>query len=292
MKSQESHIAPTSEVFFYTPSITAMETFFYPLCTGHFIYEPGYVQKRNSYDSFLLMYIASGELTVEYTASDDTSDKIYSRNVSSGHFVLLDCYKPHGYSNDTGWESLWIHFDGPMARAYYDLILSSCGNIFSMSDAYAVLNRLQQIYDIFAQNKPVKEPLISKYLTDILTSILLYSPIHSGTNSHSNTIEEIITFIHEHFTENLNIDDLAARAMLSPYHFIRIFKKETGFTPHEYIINIRLNTAKYLLKTTDLSIKDICFHTGFSCESVFCAAFKKNVGSTPLEYRKFRLGEG
>lgn len=281
MKSQEKYISPASEVFFYTPSVTAMDTFFYPLCTGHFIYEPGYRQQRNSYDSFLLMYIISGELTAEYNDRTETID--------SGHFVLLDCYKPHGYHTSTGWESLWIHFDGPLARAYYDLIVSQLGNVFSMHDTYPVINKLQQIYDTFAQNKPVREPLISKQLTDILTAMLLYSPLHPGANNHSHMIEEIITYINEHFTADLNVSELAEQAMLSPYHFIRIFKKETGFTPHEYIVNIRLNTAKYLLKTTDLPIKDICFHTGFSCESVFCAAFKKNVGTTPTEYRKLRF---
>lgn len=278
MKSQENHIAPASDVFFYTPSVTATETFFYPICTGHFIYEPGYIQRRNSYDSFLLMYIASGKLTLEYDNRTETA--------ASGNFILLDCYKPHGYHTDTGWESLWIHFDGPLARAYYDLIISQLGNIFSLQDTFPVLSKLQQIYDTFAQNHPVREPLISKQLTDILTAMLLSSPLHPEANPHSHTMEEIITYIHEHFTEDLTIGDLAAHAMLSPYHFIRIFKKETGFTPHEYIVNIRLNTAKYLLKTTDLSIKDICFHTGFSCESVFCAAFKKHVGNTPGEYRK------
>lgn len=278
MKSQENYILPASEVFFYTPSVTAMDTFFYPVCTGHFYYEAGYRQQRNSYDSFLLMYIASGEVTVEF---DNRREQVVSE-----HFVLLDCYKPHGYHTQTGWESLWIHFDGPMARAYYDLIQSHLGNIFSMHDSYSVLKKLQQIYDTFANNAPIKEPLISKQLTDILTAMLLYSPMHLKANHHSNTIEEIVTYITEHFTEDLSVEDLADRAMLSHYHFIRIFKKETGFTPHEYIINLRLNTAKYLLKTTELSIKDICFHTGFSCESVFCAAFKKNVHATPTEYRR------
>ena len=78
---------------------------------------------------------------------------------------------------------------------------------------------------------------------------------------------------------------LAEQAGLSQYHFIRTFKKETGFTPHEYLVNTRLATARYLLKNTRLPVKDICFNTGFSCESVFCSAFKQHQGMTPAQYR-------
>lgn len=270
MKTQERGISSKSEVFFYTPSATAANTFFYPLCTGHFYYKPGYSKYRNSYDSFLLMYIISGELEVEFENKKQT--------VSSHQFVLLDCYAPHGYSSESGWESLWIHFDGPMARAYYNLITEHLGNCFSIKDTYTILNNLQQIYDTFEGGVPVKEPLISKQLTDILTGMLLYTPGHGS-------IEEIVRYINENFREDLTIDFLAKQANLSSYHFIRIFKKETGFTPHEYIRNTRISTAKYLLKNTDMSIKDICYHTGFSCESVFCSAFKKHIGVTPTDYR-------
>ena len=51
-------------------------------------------------------------------------------------------------------------------------------------------------------------------------------------------------------TEDISVPVLADRVGLSLYHFIRSFKKETGFTPHDYIIHTRINTAKYLLKNT------------------------------------------
>ena len=126
---------------------------------------------------------------------------------------------------------------------------------------------------------------MSKYLTDILTSFLLYTPSKTNGCNYANAAEETITYITEHFKETITIEALANRAGLSQYHFIRIFKKETGFTPHEYIINTRISAAKYLLKNSQMSIKDICFDTGFSCESVFCSAFKRHQGMTPAQYR-------
>ncbi len=98
--------------------------------------------------------------------------------------------------------------------------------------------------------------------------------------------------MNEHLTEPLTLDDLAARASLSPYYFTRLFKKETGFTPHEYLIAMRINSAKFLLKTTSASIKEICFLTGFASESSFCTTFKKWVNATPSSYREYISTEG
>ena len=240
MKSCEEFVAPESDYFIYSPSKLALDMFLYPTQCGLFSYLPGYQLTRESFDSFLLMYIQKGELNL-------TLEEV-SERVTAGHFVLLDCYKRHSYSTSKGWECIWCHFDGITARAYYNCVVSRLGNVFSMTDSYPVLNRMTAILKIFYGSALVQEPLLSKYLTDILT-------------------------------------ELASRVGLSQYHFIRSFKKETGFTPHEYLVNTRIATAKYLLKNTRLPVKDICFASGFSSESVFCGAFKKNQGTTPVQYR-------
>lgn len=277
MKSREKFISPESDYFVYTPSKSAQEMFFYPLQCGHFIYEAGYSLRRESYDSFLLMYVQKGSLTLEFGGQVIP--------ITAGHFVLLDCYRLHAYSSDTGWECLWCHFDGVTARQWYANIVSRLGHVFCMQDPYPACNKLTAIYDTFASGNLVREPLLSKYLTDILTSFLLYTPLGANSYRNTNMAEEIVTYINEHFTGAITVEELAARAGLSPYHFIRTFKKATGFTPHEYIINTRIATAKYLLKNSAMPVKDICFSCGFSCESVFCSSFKRRVGMTPAQYR-------
>lgn len=277
LKSCEKFVSPSSDYYNYTPSIDAKRAFFYPICTGHFIYEAGYEQHRTSFDSFLLMYIQSGALNVSFGEQTQT--------VSENHFVLIDCYQPHGYTTSTGWECMWVHFDGPVARLYYDMIVNHLGNIFSLNDPLPILNKIAMIYRTFSTSETIREALLCKQLADILTSFLLYTPEQPAANNNTISMEEIVSYINEHFSEDLSIETMAEKAMLSPYHFIRIFKKETGFTPHEYLINTRISNAKYMLKNTKMSIKDICFHTGFSCESVFCTSFKRNVGMPPAAYR-------
>lgn len=278
MKSCEPYLDYKSDYYLSLPSRTAQAMFFYPLCVGHFFYQSGYRLQRESYDSFLLIYIEKGSLTLTVNGHTATA--------AQDSFLLIDCYRPHAYAADTGCDALWCHFDGLTARSFYDAVTGRLGNIFSLTDSYPAVHKLRCIFNVFAENQIPKEPLLSKIINDILTIFLLYSPLPTGSESSYGIAEEIISYINEHFAENLSVEQLASMANLSQYHFIRTFRRETGFTPHEYIVNIRMNNAKYLLKNSSLSVKDICFRTGFSCESIFCSAFKKHHGLTPSAYRE------
>ena len=110
----------------------------------------------------------------------------------------------------------------------------------------------------------------------------------------TDIIETVISYINEHFKEDLPDKVLASAAGLSSYHFIRVFKRETGFTPHEYVINTRLSNARYLLRNTAMSVKDICFSCGFSSESallhnLFKKRAKNDTGSVQAKWNMIFL---
>ena len=277
MKSREAKIAPQSDYYVYTPSLTAKQLFFYPLRCGHFIYEPDYTLSRETFDSFLLMYVEQGNITVK---SGD-----FCGELSSGQFLFLDCYKPHSYSTAKGCECFWCHFDGVMARGYYEMATQHTGSILTIKDPFKGRGKLKAVYDIFNEGAPVREPLVSKYLNDLLTCFLLNTSQKENPWGRASISEEAAAYIRENFAKDLPVEELAAHAGLSTWHFIRVFKQEIGLTPHQYLVNTRIAAAKYLLKNSPLPTKNICYETGFSCESVFCSAFKKHEGMTPLEYR-------
>lgn len=277
MKAYDEFIAWKSEYYVYTPSAVAQRLFFYPICIGRFVYKPGYSLYRDSYDSYLLLYVQSGEITVHCGEKKEKA--------TAGEFILIDCYKPHGYYTDAGCDALWCHYDGPLAREYFEVIISRMGHVFALVDSYQVIKKMNTLFQMFAEKQALREPLLSKHLTDIFTFMLLDSSRKTTDLVETGKIQEMVVYINEHITEDLSVQRLAKIAMFSPYHFIRIFKKETGFTPHEYIVHVRINMAKFLLKNTKASVKDICYNTGFSSESSFCVAFKKKTGRTPAEYR-------
>ncbi len=278
MKSFERKVSRISDYYIYSLSRTSQETFFYPMQCGLFTYEPGYVLSRRSFDSFLLMYIQKGTMLLDYAGKKQI--------VPERNFILLDCYAPHGYSTEEGYECLWLHFDGLLARKYCQFICSRLRNVFTMGDVFSAIRKMNAILRVFREHQTVHEPLMSKYITDILTEFMLLSPGGENARNDIHLIERAVNYINENFFRDVSVDQLAALSGLSRYYFIRVFRRETGYTPHEYLVNRRMATARYLLKYSSLTTKEVCFQSGFSNESVFCSAFKKQHGLTPRQYRE------
>lgn len=93
-------------------------------------------------------------------------------------------------------------------------------------------------------------------------------------------------YISTHYKEEITLDELADLTYLNKYYLIHSFKEFTGYSPINYLINVRINEAKHLLSTTDYPISKVAMQVGFSSHSYFCQIFKKETGQSPLQYRK------
>lgn len=278
MLSTEQGVIHGSDYYIYTPSSQATAMFLYPISTGYFRYLPGYCLRRSSYDSFLIMYMRKGSCEIE------SGGRTY--HAKADQIVLLDCYKPHCYYTTTGWDAEWLHFDGSNARNYFEAILDNGIPVIGLHDTYRFEKYLHKIYSSFKEHLSIKEALLNNYIVNILTELLIGRDLEHSVNVSASIIEDTVAYINEHLTDPLTLEELASQASLSTFYFSRLFKKETGFTPHGYVITARVNIAKFLLKSSNSTIKEICFGTGFTSEISFCTTFKKVTGSTPSEYRE------
>ncbi len=95
----------------------------------------------------------------------------------------------------------------------------------------------------------------------------------------------LLDYIETHYTENLNLNEIAASIGFSKYHFSRLFKQYTGFTFCDYLNYRRLKMAEELLSKQDFSITEIALQSGFSSISTFNRLFKEQKNCTPREYR-------
>ena len=98
--------------------------------------------------------------------------------------------------------------------------------------------------------------------------------------------KRVLDFMEEHLAEGITLDALAALARLSPYHFLRSFKRSFGEPPHRYWTALRIERAKALLANPDASITGIALKVGFSETSAFSAAFHRVTGLTPTAFRR------
>lgn len=95
----------------------------------------------------------------------------------------------------------------------------------------------------------------------------------------------VVEYMAEHIEEQIGLDDLAAVACLSPFHFIRMFRKRMGVTPSRYLGQMRLERAKSLLALGDASLSEIALVCCFSSQANFSRAFRRATGMTPGSYR-------
>lgn len=98
-------------------------------------------------------------------------------------------------------------------------------------------------------------------------------------------IDEVIVYIHQHIYEPLSLSRLASHVAYSPYHFTRIFKERMGLSPLYYVSSLRLQKAKDLLLSTNLTIRDIGMEIGQQSLGTFTTRFTEKVGVTPSQFR-------
>lgn len=119
---------------------------------------------------------------------------------------------------------------------------------------------------------------------------LLFHNYQQHTTSHR--FAAVVQYIKQHLTEQLTVDKLSALACMSKATFFRVFKRELGLTPVEYIIQERLTEAKRLLRNPLVSVADVCFRSGFNNTAYFQKLFKQYEGVTPGLYKKQCVAAG
>ncbi|MBA0125334.1 helix-turn-helix transcriptional regulator [Haloechinothrix sp. YIM 98757] len=104
-------------------------------------------------------------------------------------------------------------------------------------------------------------------------------------------VKQAIASIRERYFEPITLNDLAAEVFVSPFHFSRVFSRETGVTPGRYLTAVRLFEAKRLLVMTSLTVSDVVCSVGYSSVGTFTSRFTRAVGMTPTQYRAPEVSE-
>lgn len=105
-------------------------------------------------------------------------------------------------------------------------------------------------------------------------------------------VKEAMEYIHQHYDQDLSLDEIANHVGISKYHFSRVFKDVTSLTINQYINNLRCKQARQLLLTTELPVSQIAEQTGFRSVSYFTKAYKRLFSQTPTESRKESTVQG
>lgn len=163
-------------------------------------------------------------------------------------------------------------------------------NSFGQQDSQ--LHHIAMLLLAELQTNALMGQLYVESLTQVLVIHLLrhYStftqPITFENRSLSNTrLQQAIEYIHAHLDRELSLAEVARVVNISPTYFANLFKRAMGISPHQYVVQQRVERAKLLLLKTDLAIADIALQVGFSNQSHLTRHFKRLIGVTPKQVR-------
>ncbi|CAM4095521.1 MULTISPECIES: AraC family transcriptional regulator [Flavobacterium] len=147
-------------------------------------------------------------------------------------------------------------------------------------------------------NKLIKECMSTSITKDVLADLTLQElliriiqtqtakAINDGEYSDpKNPITQVVEFIRSNLKENISLKNLSEKACMSTTSFYRLFKRELGMSPIEFVISEKIRCAKQLLKNPTIQINEVCYLSGFEDSNYFIRLFKKHEGITPKQYQ-------
>ncbi|MCC8036331.1 MAG: AraC family transcriptional regulator [Rikenellaceae bacterium] len=228
--------------------------------------------------------------------------------IEPGRLYLIPPFTMHGYRCDDYLESYYFHiYEKPSAKVRfleeYDLPpeVPACPLDRQLVERLLEINPGRELphYDPSFYDNPaslmsyirkneLNPPEVAVETTGLLSILLsrFLSGARVKNSINDSRIRAVVSHIRKNIDKPISVEELAGLCFLSHDHFIRLFKRELGTTPLEYVTRRKIENAQLMLTTTDLSVKNIAHRLAFNNLSYFNRLFKKTAGITPLQYRR------
>ena len=253
----------------------------------------------HAHPGYEVHYMLKGKSTWEL---DDCSKSL---TLSGGWFFIFPPNKLHHASNEIGTPSTRISVCyGPPSTSAKNGDISTPDNyrrFFQRFESYAfvphrlttrIKRLLIDLRDGLANyHLNSEDDNLSLRLLHELLLLETYRVLGRGNATLNNAvIPQILTWMSEHLSDEFSIDTLVNLSGYSRSQFYNLFLKETGMTPYDYLVRIRIDHAQKLISdNTDTPLSAVAAKCGFTSPNYFSGTFRKYVGMSPREFRKYHL---
>lgn len=211
--------------------------------------------------------------------------------MEAGDFLLTKPKTPYRYylPENEAMGYLWVHFTGFHAGRLLSHLQIEPGQIYSTANCIPHLKeQFEFLFGEFTNFQRGFDDACASHLTQILVCLSRAAMIDKHTPERKLST---LAWLHAHFTENVPIEQLASMEHLSESRYRSVFRRQTGLSPSEYRIALRMQHACDLLTTSSRSITEISNACGYGDGLYFIRLFKHKIGVPPGEYRKNSLTE-
>lgn len=264
-------------------------------CAGHGRIDPGAEFPPPSHPDEYFFSWKKGRVLREWQIGliEDGRGEIEFRNrrhaLRKNTLFVLPPGQWHRYRPEkkTGWSTLWIGFGGDLAGRLVDAVgIDPEGDVLDTRNMHG-FHRLfsETVTEILERGQGSTYSTAARVPALIAALIEGKNETFPGT-SHTEIVHRAQTHIAEHADEIVDFERLSAVLGIPYRTFRHVFAKETGTSPHQYQLGIRLNRAKNLLRSTKMPIAEIAESLGFNSTWYFAHFFRKRVKTSAAAYRR------
>lgn len=222
----------------------------------------------------------------------EVDNKVYHLEQGDAFIIFpgMECW--YEADKKEPWSYCWIGFTGMKTNE----CLANCG--FTMENLVQKLlhpeiintyiNQMLEAHMITYADELKRNGLLRLLFAQMIKDYSGQVPGHSKEDSHSGTVyvKKAMIYIEENYDKKIRIDEMANFIGVNRSYLTSTFKKATGYSLQEYLINLRMEKAKNLLKKTDLPINTVSNAVGYADQLAFSRMFKQHYGLSPRNYRE------
>jgi AraC family transcriptional regulator of arabinose operon len=274
-----------------SPSEHANKLWWYLLNAAQLKTQPGWSCERQSSVGQQIMFLTAGRGGGVYQGKSWTA--------GAQQAVVLDLRLPHKYftADDDPWEMHYVRFEGSGVSALLTSLVASSGSpVLPYSSIPEMEAHFAALYQLSKEQPPGYDARIWHHLTGLVTLIVEgmrrggWLSATAGLEQTAEGVARALHYLRGHHQGTVSVEDLAAQAHMSRYHFTRLFKRATALTPMDYLEKFRIGRAKeMMLSQPDLRLNEIANAVGFADPAYFSRVFRKREGMSSKAYRKWMI---
>lgn len=267
----------------------------HPLISNTFLLELGYYpnakyhyrERSNGVDEYILIYCIDGKGHVELTTGQAVTlqrGDIFCIPRRTGHYYYSDEQDP--------WSILWMHFSTDFADIFH-LNDKKMIEVRSKEKNSLLQKHFIDLFDLGETVSSFETVICMSQLLKLILSEIYFLKDHLTADQQNIYLTKSIRYMHEHIEQEITLNDLVAHLKISASYLSSLFKRYTGKSPIDYLIEMRIEQACKYLKLSKLKIYEISKKVGYQDPYYFSRIFKKLMHMSPKEYRaKNQLTQG
>ncbi|MEX2234547.1 MAG: AraC family transcriptional regulator [Cyclobacteriaceae bacterium] len=246
----------------------------YPKAASH------YVERAKGSPENIIFYCASGCGWYE--------TEMGSFRVNSNQFFILPSNLKHRYGADSEdpWSIYWIMFSGKFSKGILGVDpIRYCFKPNTLLHSQKFLDLFEDMFETLSEGYTISNLLLSNMNLWAILMLFIHQKVDKNRKLKDTPVSKIINFMKENIAKKLSVDEIAAVVALSSSHLYTLFKSQTGYSPLDYFIHLKIQFTCDYLNDTSLRIKEIAQLVGYKDPYLFTRIFTKVMGQSPRKYR-------